>query len=626
MAQQSSVAGPWDPSRWGESSRAIALALLAATLAAYLPVLIGGGFIWDDDVQVVGNALLRTWGGLASIWTSVGPGEGGTPQYYPLSFSALWLQYQLWGLEARGFHAVNVLLHALNAFLFWRLLRRLEVPGASLAAALFAVHPVNAESVAWVIEIKNVLSGAFYLGALDAFLRHEGVGPGEHGRRADYALALGLFTLALASKTATVVLPGALAVLLWWKRGRMEARAAARLLPFVALAFAGGLVTLWVETGSVGATGEEWALSWGGHAVLAGKALWFYAGKLFCPMGLTLIYPRWDLSAPAASAYLYPTAAVALVAALWAGRERLGRGPLAAALLFGGSLVPVLGFINVYFMRYSYVADHFQYLAAPALMALFAAAFVRLPAPAARAAGATALLLLGGLTARRGAAYTGEVASWVDNLRTNPGSWLGHNNLGVLLNDAGRPADALPRFRATVRLNPRYAEGWNNLGLALLRLGALDEAEAALAEALRLRPGFADARHNLGATYAARGRHAEAVAQYEQALAAAPGLAQAWSNLGASLAAQGRLAEAAARYREALRLQPALPEAHLNLGLALAQTGELEEAVGRFEEALRLRADYAQARQSLELARRQLAALKRRASRSRSPGTSQPRP
>ncbi|MDX6768484.1 MAG: tetratricopeptide repeat protein [Elusimicrobiota bacterium] len=588
----------------GDGALVVAGLLTLAALAAYLPVLLGGGFIWDDDLQVVGNLLLRSPGGLADIWTKVGPGAGGTPQYYPLSFSAFWLQYQLWGLEPRAYHLVNVLLHALDAFLLWRVLRRLELPGAGWAAALFAVHPVNAESVAWVIELKNVLSAAFYLAALDALLRYAGIGPGVPERRRDFAAAFALFALALAAKTSTVVLPGTFLVLLWWKRGSLEARDWRTAAPLFALAAAAGAVTTFVETGSVGASGAEWSLSWGERAVVAGRALWFYAGKLAWPAGLTLIYPRWDPSAGGAAAWLWPASALALPAALWAARERLGRGPTAAALIFGGSLLPVLGFVNVYFMRYSFVADHFQYLAAPALLAAFAAGVARLPAPAARAVGAALVLVLGGLTARRGAAYAGAAASWADNLRTNPGSWLAHNNLGAILNDEGRAAEALAHFVETTRLNPAYAEGWNNLGLALLRLGRPAEAEPPLLEALRLRPGFADANHNLGAALAARGRHAEAVARYEAAVAAAPGMAQAWSNLGASLAALGRHDDALARYREAVRRDPALPEAHFNLGLALARRGERALAAERFEEALRLRPAYDEARRSLELARR----------------------
>ncbi len=341
-----------------------ALVLIVATLAAYVPAM-QGGFIWDDDDYVTDNAALRSLAGLAAIWLQ----PGAVPQYYPLTFTSLWLDYQLWGVAPAGYHVVNVLLHGTNAVLVWLVLRRLALPGAWLAAMVFALHPVHVESVAWITERKNVLSGAFYLGALLAYLRFAGLGApaAEAERWRSYALAVALFVCALLSKTVTCTLPAVILLLLWWKRGRVTRAEASATVPLFVVGACLALVTIWMERTHVGAQGAAWLLSPIDRALIAGRAVWFYAATLAWPHPLTFVYPRWEIDAGAWWQYLFPLAAAAVTALLFFARARIGRGPLVAVLCFGVTLAPALGFVDVYPMRYSFVADHYQYLASVAV-------------------------------------------------------------------------------------------------------------------------------------------------------------------------------------------------------------------------------------------------------------------
>jgi hypothetical protein len=346
---------------------AYAVLILAAVWASYLPVL-HAGWIWDDDAYVTKNLTLRTTHGLRDIWLH----PTATPQYYPLVHTTFWLEYHFFGANPLPFHASNVALHAANALLLAAILARLSVPGAWIAGLLFALHPVEVESVAWITERKNCLSGFFYLLSFLTWLRYREPGatsPEARRRHGLLVLAFVLFVLALLSKTVTATLPCVALVVIWWKEGRVQRRDVLRLAPFVVVGMAFGLLTAALERGHVGAQGEEWALTGAQRALLAGRALWFYAGKVVLPTHLTFIYPRWALDVHSPALWLYAAAALAVVAAFWTFRVRFGRAPLAVALIFAGTLFPALGFFNIYPMRYSYVADHFQYLASAALLA-----------------------------------------------------------------------------------------------------------------------------------------------------------------------------------------------------------------------------------------------------------------
>ncbi|MEX2115115.1 MAG: hypothetical protein WD845_18115 [Pirellulales bacterium] len=353
----------------------LAAVLVAITANAYAPVF-RCGYIWDDDSYVTRNDTLHSADGLRRIWFEV----GATPQYYPLVFTSFWIEYQLFGLNPAVGHAINVLLHCAAALLVWRVLLALGLPApvAWLAALIFGIHPVHVESVAWITERKNVLSGVCYLASLLAYLQFDERDRApedsqQHQRRwRYYALAVILFVAALLSKTVTASLPVAILLLLWYRYGRVRLGDLARVVPFVALGIGLGLVTVWLERHLVGAVGEEWNLSLVERVLLAGRAAWFYTCKLLWPHPLIFVYPRWNVDAAVAWQYLYPAAALGLVARLWIKRSALGRGPLVAVLFFLISLAPALGFVNVFPMRYSYVADHFQYLASLGIITLMA--------------------------------------------------------------------------------------------------------------------------------------------------------------------------------------------------------------------------------------------------------------
>jgi len=565
-------------------------ALALATAIAYWPAL-GAGFIWDDEGHVT-RPDLRSLGGLGRIWFHL----GATQQYYPVLHSAFWLEHRLWGGAALGYHLCNLCLHAAAAFLFFRLLRRLALPGAFLASLLFALHPVGVETVAWVSEQKNTLSAVLYLGSALAYLRFD-----EERTSRWYLAALGLFLLALLSKTVTATLPAALLVVLWWRRGRLSwSRDAVPLLPWLALAAAGGLTTAWVEQRYIGAQGTHFDFSFAARGLIAGRALWFYLGALVWPVNLVFIYPRWVIDAHAPAQYLYPAAAAAVFLGLWGWRRR-SRGPLAAALLFAGTLFPALGFFNVYPFIYSFVADHFQYLAD---LSLFAAAGAAVAGGWRRVAGwrrqavvlgaGLVLAMLGILTWRQARTYHDLETLYRTTIARNPSSWFAEGNLGVILAGTGRLPEAMGHYEAALRLNPDIPQTYNNLGNALTLQHRWPEAFAAYARALQLWPEFVEARFDLATALSEAGRLENAIGYYEQALRQRPDYPEAEFGLANALANLGRLDAAVAHYRAAIRLRPGYAEAHANLGLALVTGGHPEEAFSELGQALQLRPDYAE--------------------------------
>ena len=579
--------------------------LVAATLAAYWPVL-GAGFVWDDEGHVT-RADLRSLHGLGRIWFEL----GATQQYYPVLHSAFWLEHRLWGDTTLGYHLCNLGLHAAAAFSFSAFSGSWPCPGPSWAALVFAVHPVGVETVAWISEQKNTLSAVFYLLSALAYLRFD-----EERRPRWYLAALGLFLLAVLSKTVTATLPAALLVLCWWRRGRVSwKRDAVPLLPWLTLAVAGGLTTAWVEQRYIGAQGTHFDLSLVQRCLLAGRAVWFYAGTLAWPSHLVFIYPRWVIDAHAPAQFLFPAAAAAVLLGLWALRRR-ARGPLAAALLFVGTLFPALGFFNVYPFVYSFVADHFQYLADLGPFAVAGAAIAggwRRTAAGRRRAIAlgTGLLLaaLGVLTWRQARTYHDLETLYRTTIARNPACWFAEGNLGVILAGTGRLPEAMEHYKAAVRLNPDVPQTYNNLGNALTLQRRWPEAFAAYGRALELWPDFTEARFDWATALSNAGRLRDAAAFFGQALRQRPNYPEAEFGLGNALANLGRLDAAATHYRAAIRLRPGYAEAHANLGLAEVGLGRRDQALIELGEALRLRPDYAEAHAYLGLALAQVGRL-----------------
>jgi tetratricopeptide (TPR) repeat protein len=568
--------------------------MFGAILIAYWPAL-HGGFVWDDDAHVTKPAL-QSLHGLWRIWFDV----GATQQYYPLLHSAFWLEHRMWGDAVFGYHLTNVLLHAGAAYLVVAIVRRLELPGAWLAGFLFALHPVCVEAVAWISEQKSTLSAVFYLASALTYLQFD-----RTRRKSQYFVALGWFVLALLSKTVTATLPAALLVVFWWKRGRLEwKRDVLPLLPWLAIGAASGLFTAFVERKFVGAEGADYALTLGERFLLAGRVIWFYLSKLVWPVNLTFIYPHWRVDTAIGWQYLFPLGILAATVALWLV-SRTWRGPLAGFLFFVGSLFPVLGFFNVYPFVYSYVADHFQYLAALGIIIPVAAGLTlagsRMPA---QALWGILLVTLGVLTWRQSGTYRDAITLYQETLERNPDSWMAHNNLGSeLVRVPGRSSEAIAHFEAALRLKPDSARAHYNLGLTLSKIpGRLPEAIAHYESALRVNPNYPEAHNNLGtALELAPGRMPEAIAHFESALRLRPDYQEARNNLAAALSKlPGRSTEAISMYEDVLRSNPEYAEVHNNLGTALSEVpGRMPEAIAHFEAALRIDPDYAQAHNNL---------------------------
>lgn len=591
--------------------------LLLLVCLAYVPV-VRDEFIWDDDAYVTHNATLRSVDGLRRMWFE----PLSIPQYYPLVHTTFWIEYHLWGLHPLGYHIVNVVLHAISAVLLWRLLLRIGAPGAWLAAAIFAVHPVCVESVVWVTERKNVLSLALVLSSMLAYLRFAPVVPdADDARRATgagrwgwYALAWLLFFAALLSKSVVATMPAVLLVIIWWKRGRLGWRDALPLLPFFVIGGLLGLHTAQLERTHVGAEGEEWDFTPAERGLIAGRAVWFYARKLLWPYPLIFFYHRWHIDDQIWWQYLFPVAALTLVAGLWLARGKIGRGPLAAALIFGGVLMPAIGFFNVYPFRYSFVADHFQYHASLALITLAAAGAAllaqRLSVSGRRALSTCAAVvpvLLGALTFHQTTIYENLEVLYRDVIAKNDTAVIAYSNLASHLGSLGRNEEGVELIRKAVEIDPQAPGVHNNLGAILLSLcmqrgeqgEMFDECVRELEYTLQLNPRYTSAHSNLAVAMVTAKKPEVAITHLRRALELNPRDARSMFGMGSLLAQLDKKEESQSWYRKALEWDPDMAQAHYGLGLQLAESGATDQAIQHWETALRVDPRYPDAHYAL---------------------------
>jgi len=578
---------------FGPKEWLLAAVLVVAVVLVYQPVW-HAGFIWDDDTFLTNNPLIKAHDGLYGFWFTDKP-----PDYFPLTSSMLWLEWRLWGLNAIGYHFVNILLHGFSAVLLWRVLRRLSVPGAWLAGLLFAVHPVNVESVAWITERKNVLPMVFYLLTFLTYFRFE-----ENGRRRRYFVALGMFLLGLLAKTSVVMLPVLLLGCAWWLRGKVAVRDLWRSVPFFALSLILGLVTVWYQAHRAIDTDVVRIDGFASRLAVAGCAVWFYLYKALLPINLSFVYPRWSLDPASATSWLPLAALAALFTLLIVYRQRAwGRSSLFALGCYVVALLPVLGFINIYFMQYSLVADHWQYFAIIGIIAIVAAGCLWII----KSAGiprigyglcAALVATLAVLSWQQSRVYADAETLYRTTLANNPNCWMAHYNMGGVMLESNIE-EAIAHTKEALRLNPGYPGAYNNLGLAMQKLGHLEEARAQFLEALRVKPDYPLAHNNLGYVSEKLGHLDEAVTQYHEALRLYPNYTEAHYNLGNALQRTGRLQEAVAQYKATLQLAPQSPAAHSNLGIALQKLGRIEEAANEYQEALRLKPDLAEVHNNL---------------------------
>ena len=581
-----------EPPLSGGFSRGDMLALLALGLlvvVSYLPAMLWGGFVWDDRIILTSSQAVQDWSGLWRLWSGDAYTLDDTMEghYWPLVYTTFWLEHKLWGFDPTGYHIVNVLLHLANTLLLWHLLRQLAVPGAWVVAAVFAVHPLHVESVAWIIERKDVLSGLFYLAAALAWMRFV-----EQPRRGWYAGSLALYAAALLSKSIAITLPVTLLIWHWWKQGRVTSTDLLRLVPF----FVVGMV---IVVGDLLFYQSREPLSLGYSLIermlIAARVLWFYAGKLLWPSELAVIYPLWDIRVADPLAWGYLVTAAALAVALWHFRKRIGRGPLAGALFFIVTLSPVLGFVDYGYMQYAFVADRFQYLAGIGVMAVVIGAAtysVRrlsdLWQKGALGVAAVVIIVLGVLTWRQASVYRNDETFNRHIIVLNPQARDAHYNLGTALYKQGGYEEAVEVYLVAAEQRPDHAAAHANLGEIITALGRFDEAEPHLRRAIALDPQEWHAHLNLSKVLGSQGRYEEALEVARVAVEQRPDVAAAHALLGTACAALGRFDEAEPHLRRAIALDPQDVDLFRRLAEVLTPQGRYEEAIDALAQAVAL--------------------------------------
>ena len=617
---------PAPQSRW--QGLAGLAAIVIPTVLVYLPAL-RGAFVWDDDLLVMKNPLLETWSGLGEIWAF-----GRTADYFPLTNTVFWIEWHLFGLSPVGYHVVNIALQIGNSLLIWAVLNRLRIPGAWLTALIFAIHPVHVSSVAWISELKNVLSLFWALVSVWFFVRFLNRESGESAT--DYFVSLIAFVLALLSKTQVIFLPVVLLLLMCartfsaatsgpeprhssrrnscigrWPMNFFRSSAGSRydmakpallaLLPFFAIAVVLGLITIAFQLRGLG---EEEVLLGGlpRRVVNAGMAVWWYTGKIFAPYNLMAIYPNWRFDSPALLEWLPAIALAIVVSALWFFRGRGTLGPFVALAAFIVALGPILGFVKMAYARSgTLVADHLQYSANVFLLALIGAAigwlWQRAPNPGKvfLATAVTGLLVAAGMySSSRAAVFRSEETLWTDNLARNPDAWQAHNRLGQYYFDRSRYAEAAPHFERAAALKPEVADNYNQLGLVYARLGRVEEGIAQYRHALELKERNPVTARSV-ATAIIRTNLANALA-----LSANNMTERGSYDATEQQEAKRRYDEAIVQYEKALEIQPRHPAIHRNLGILLARMGRYQEAVQHLKTVLEIVPNEPNAREVLD--------------------------
>jgi tetratricopeptide (TPR) repeat protein len=591
------------PIDWTVLARALAIA--GVVLWIYWPSL-PGAFLWDDDSYITENRLLHSVAGLGTIWFQ----PGAFRDWYPIEETALWIEWQLWGLHTLGYHVVNVVLHIVSAWLVWRLLAQFGLRLAWMGGLLFAIHPVQVESVAWISELKNTLAQPFILLAMISYV--------DFDQRKDaraYGFALGCFLVAVLCKLSVVLFPFVILLHAWWKRGRLDGNDLKAATPFFAVALLAGSVTT-----LGGVWGKEFAHLpphflppdgiWG-RLALAGEALAFYFSKAFLPVGLLPVYPLWPVQ-PFSFVSILPWAGLgAVIGWCWHQRRGWGRHALLGLGFFVINLAPCPGFLPAPNMGYAWVMDHFLYLPLLGLIGLVIAGWERLgdrlSLAMRRIAGTFAAIVLAALAIESHSyarLYRDSETLWTYTLAHNPRAWPGHNNLGRLRQAAGHLDAAIAEYEQALQIEPAYPEAHYNLGLALQQSGRLPEAMDQYRQALQFKADYAQAHNDLGNALLLAGRLPEAMAEYQQALEINPAFAEAHNDLGSAWQRQNQLAEALAQYEQAETLDPEDAQAHYNRALILQQTGRLPEAIAEYREAVQLAPDNVPARAKLESALR----------------------
>lgn len=572
--------------------------LIGITFLVYQPAWFGKPLL-DDRDHMITTPELRSWQGLSDLWFA----PHTTRQYHPLLDTVFWIEDKLWGQEVLGYHFATIFFHGVSAVLLMAILRRLKVPGAWLAAAIFALHPICVESVAWMVELKNTLSGFFFFAAILAYLRFD-----ETRDKKIYFLVLLLFSMGILSKAIVATLPAVMLLIFWWKGRKMKWKRDVRpLIPFLVLGAAAGILTAWMERALSGAEGEEFDFSVIDRILIAGRGFWFYLGKIFWPADLALFYSRWEVDPRIWWQYLFPLGVILLFAMAWLLRKKWP-WVLASAGFFTLLVAPLLGFFNVNFFRFSFVADHFQYLPSVGIITPVAAGIglvslrpIYWQRVVANALCAIVLPILAVMTWQQAHFFRDAEACYRRVIDKNPNSWEAHINVGAELFRKGSVDEAQFHFQRALELNPNHPaaakRAYVSLGNVSLKRGQWDEAIGYLEKSLRVDPNFATAHSSLGSALHRKGRLREALDHYEIALRLRPKSPSVHNNLAWMLATcsdpllrNGPRALELAQKGDALSGN-ANPKVLRSLAAAFAENGRFSEAIAAAQRALQLSRD-----------------------------------
>jgi protein O-mannosyl-transferase len=596
-----------------------------AIFIAYLPS-INGGFVLDDDEFLTQNPLIQTFDGLYRFWCSTKAQE-----FYPVSYSSLWIEWRLWERNPAGYHVTNLILHFIDVLLIWIILRKMRIPGAFFAAMIFAVHPVNVESAAWIAQLRNMLAMTFFLlsilwyfkagtyaASTDIAPTRSHGGPWERETIFSsfilhpssfhfwYRLSLAAYVLAMLSKGSAAVLPVLLLGIVWWLRP-LTKWDLARAAPFFLIAVALTGVNVWFQT-----HGEEVVIRSTDftHRLLgAGGVVWFYLYKALLPVELVFIYPQWHIEAGNVLWWLPLLAVLIVTMLLWSYRKSWSRPLYFTWGFFCVALLPVLGFIDVGFMKYSLVADHYQHIAIIGVIALAAAGFnfwhQRMRGLSHRVAAIAAVAAVGilvFLTWHQSGLYSDQITLYQATLEKNPNCWIAHNNLGKRYYETGRLQDAIEHYRRAVVLNPLYVEAHYNLGLAINDSGNPKESIEHYQRALQLGTNHPEVYNNMGNALLQTGHPLESIRYYEQAIRLDPDFVSVHNNLGAALIQAGRPQDATEHFKHALHQSPGYTDALSNLALAYADMNRSSDAIETAKKAMELARSQGQTAQAKQIA------------------------
>lgn len=579
--------------------------LFALTLAAYAPAMLHGSFLWDDNEYITGNSFIKRFDGLYDIWFS----PRLLPQYYPLAFSMYFVEYKLWGETAQGYVIVNVLLHLASACMVYKLLKKLNLPGALLGAALFAVHPLAIESVAWIAERKNTLSMFFSLASI---LAYPGLTPGEKITPGKYkkqiVIATLLFLLALLGKPAAVVVPPMLLAILWWQNGKIRKSDMLVQGFWFLLSMASGILVTYLEALKVATDPEPFNLSLIDRLLISSRGWWFYMGKFAWPNPLSMIYPRWQIDASQPWQYTFVAALLMVIVALWVFRKRFGLAPAVILLLYTVAIGPTLGILNCSYFRLSFVADHFAYWALVPMVAAVGALLFHARTVAVlshRGATVIACLLVTVLTVvafDRCRTYSSPLVMWQDAVEKaprSPGAW---SLYGSTLMKMGRLPEAKKAFVTAYELPPHQIDDLGRIANICIIMGELDEAEQYAQKFLAALPKDTESLFLLGLLRYSQKRFDESVEAYLRADQLNPNDTRFITNAGVILFQTGQLPRAIDCFTKSLKRNPLNAKVHNILGQCYVQAGQFPQAVECFEKAVKL-SDMPEFKENLQQAR-----------------------